>query len=87
MAPLLTCAINTIGAILEMGSGDFSTPLLHAICSKEKRFILTTDTDKKWLNNFIDLKTEWHDFQYVAVYEDDWSLNPKPEMWNDIATN
>lgn len=85
MAPLLTVVTHTDGPLLEMGSGDFSTPLLHAICSKSKRFLLTAETDKKWLHNFIDLKSEWHAFVYVPVYEDDWSLNPKPALWDAVG--
>lgn len=87
MASLVTMVMNTDGPVLEMGSGDFSTPLLHAVCSRSKRFLLTTDTDKKWLNYFIDLETEWHAFQYIPVYEDDWSRNPKPQQWDQVGTD
>ncbi len=82
---LSTAVMNTDGPILEMGSGDFSTPLLHALCATHKRFLLTTDTDKKWLGYFEDLQTEWHHFEYVPVYDDDWSLNPKPWQWDNVA--
>lgn len=85
MTCLLTAAINTSGPILEMGAGDYSTPLLHAVCAKDKRYLLSTDTDKAWLSHFIDLETDWHQFSYVNVYEDDWEVNPKPELWNAIG--
>lgn len=87
MAPLLTAVMLTDGPVLEMGAGDFSTPLLHAICVKNKRFLLTADTDKKWLNNFIDLKNDWHNFEYIPVYEDDWSINPKPQIWDNVGSD
>lgn len=85
MACLITAAVNTTGPILEMGAGDYSTPLLHAVCSKDKRYLLSTDTDKLWLSHFTDLETDWHEFKYVNVYEDDWELNPQPELWDTIG--
>ena len=48
MAALITAVANTTGAVLEMGCGDFSTPLLHAICSAEKRFLLSAEDNKQW---------------------------------------
>lgn len=85
MAPLLTIAAHTDGPILEMGSSDFCTPLLHAVCSATKRQLYSTSTAQKSLNNFVDLETDWHKFEYVSVYEDDWVLNPKPERWNEVG--
>ncbi|MGE0206433.1 MAG: hypothetical protein AB7R69_01140 [Candidatus Babeliales bacterium] len=87
MAPLMTVVANTKGPILELGSGDYSTPLLHAVCSVTKRFLLTTDTDKRWLSLFIDLARDWHHFSYIPVFEDDWAKNPKPELWDAVGTD
>lgn len=87
LTPLITAALYTQGPVLEMGSGDYSTPLLHAICSVDKRLLISADTDKKWLSFFTDLETSWHQFVYVPVYEDDWSQNPKPFMWDAIGNN
>lgn len=87
MAALITSVVNTDGPVLELGCGDFSTPLLHAICSVNKRFLLSTDTDKKWLNLFIDLEQPWHQFLYVPVYEDDWTTNPKPHLWDEVGND
>ena len=87
MAPLFTAVTHTTGPILELGCGDYSTPLLHALCSKTHRFLLSTDTDKKWLNLFMDLERPWHHFAYVPVYEDDWERNPKPYLWDNIGAD
>lgn len=87
MALLLTAVAHTRGPILEMGAGDFSTPLLHAVCSNEKRLLLTVDTSLKTLHDFIDLKNSWHYFGYVPVYEDDWEANPNPELWNLVGND
>lgn len=67
-APLLTIVANTKGPILEMGCGDFSTPVLHAICSSSKRFLCSAEGNKSWLNFFTDLEKEWHHFYYVSSF-------------------
>jgi len=70
MAPLITAVMNTDGPILEMGCGDFSTPLLHAICAEKNRFLLSAETDEAWMNFFLDLERDWHQFCYVNSEED-----------------
>lgn len=87
VVPLISAVINSKGPILELGAGDYSTPLLHALCKKEHRFLLSTDTDKQWLELFRDLETTYHKLHYVSVYEDDKMLNPKPEKWDDIGND
>ncbi len=85
MAPLINAVMNTTGDVFEMGCGDYSTPLLHYILTKQKRFLLSADTDLKWINNFKYLENDFHTFKYVRVYDDDWSVNPKPHKWDDIG--
>jgi hypothetical protein len=76
---------------LELGCGDFSTPLLHALCALDKRYLLSTDCDKAWLSLFLDLETDWHRFQYVPVYESDARDGCKkgghPERWDSIGND
>lgn len=36
------------GDVLELGAGVFSTPFLHWTCEKEKRNLLTIESDWKW---------------------------------------
>lgn len=67
IAPLLTAVLNTTGDVFEMGSGDWSTPFLHALCAKEKRTLLTADTDKEWLSHFADLARPWHKLVHVEL--------------------
>lgn len=87
IAPLLTAVLHTTGPVLEMGCGDFSTPLLHAVCAQTRRLLVSTDTDQAWLALFRDLETAWHRFEYVPVYEDDWAINPKPTLWDAIGSD
>lgn len=42
---LIKAVLETKGPILEMGSGPFSTPVLHWLCSKDKRKLVTCEND------------------------------------------
>lgn len=84
---LIAAVINTDGAVLEMGCGDWSTPLLHILCSVKKRYLLSTETNKKWMETFTYLATPWHEFKYLPVYQDDEDLNPDPKLWDQIGAN
>jgi len=64
---LLAAVLNTTGPILEMGCGNFSTPLLHAVCSVNKRFLLSVEADTEWLKLFTNFVTDWHQFKLVPV--------------------
>lgn len=66
---LATLVANTSGPILEMGCGDYSTPMLHALCAPTKRMLVSTDVDADWINLFMDMKRDWHSFIYVPAYE------------------
>ncbi len=60
LAPLATAVVNTEGPILELGAGDTSTPLLHALCAPARRNLVTVDTNRAWLERYADLQTDWH---------------------------
>lgn len=80
ITPLTTAVLATYGPVFEMGSGDFSTPLLHSICKRMNREMLTADTDKDWLLNFKDLASPEHKFIYVPVYE-----LKDPSLWGKVG--
>ena len=83
MVPLITAVSNTDGPILEMGCGDYSTPLLHAICAASQRPLLTAETDASWMNLFLDLKRSWHQFQHVSDFYD-WDNVGNGVYWSVI---
>ena len=67
--PLLMLAIaNTDGPILELGSGHYSTPLLHAFA--KKRGLLTIDNNLDWLAQFRSLESKWHVFNQTISWPD-----------------
>jgi hypothetical protein len=72
---LYTIALNTIGPIIEFGCGNSSTDLLHEICKKSNRILISIDDDLDWLNKFrqkylgdgyeLD-NSGWHKFYYCS---------------------
>ena len=83
LAPLIIAVINTDGPVLELGCGDFSTPILHAVCSSQKRFLLTAESDGNWQKRFWDLKRDWHKFQHVK-HSSDWNQVGAGRHWSVV---
>ena len=48
LMPLVKTALETKGAILELGCGDYSTPLLREICRIQARLFVCQTTDGVW---------------------------------------
>lgn len=81
ITPLITAVVHhTNGPILELGAGDYSTPLLHGICSLTERLLVTTESDKEWLRFFTDLERPWHQFIFVARASD-WATIGQNQHW------
>jgi hypothetical protein len=64
---LMTILNNTHGDILELGSGYYSTPLIHQYGSRDRR-ILTIDSDCKWLQKFRGLENTFHAFTCTQTH-------------------
>jgi hypothetical protein len=79
---LLEAMERTRGDVLELGAGVFSTPILHWMCEKQKRNLLTIESDRKWyIFTRQYLRSPYHKFLYVANWDDadssinkDWSV-------------
>lgn len=77
---LITTVLNTNGPIVEIGISDFNTQLLHTLCKLSKRYICSIETDKDWIDNFNNLKTDWHllihtpQLEYVDFSGVQWSI-------------
>ena len=65
---------NTTGPIIEFGSGDGSTDMLHEICKKTHRTLITLDDDFNWLDRYRKKyigygynpeNSGWHKFYFV----------------------
>lgn len=61
--PLLTYyALMTDGPILEMGVGQWSTPVLHAICENMGRDLVSVEEDTAWREKFLHYQSPRHKF-------------------------
>lgn len=53
------------GAVLELGCGDGSTKQLHDYCSEVGRQLFSFDTEQIWIDRFIHLEREYHQFRRI----------------------
>jgi len=65
--PVLIHTLNTIseGLVLEYGTGDHSTPIMHIICGMQGRKLISLETDIRWLKKFEHYKNDFHSFVYM----------------------
>lgn len=70
--PMLFEAMRkTNGDVLELGPGVFSTPVLHWLCEKDKRNLVTIENDLGWLRFCRRyFQTAYHKFYYVENWDD-----------------
>jgi len=82
---LYAIATSTKGPIIEFGCGHGSTDLLHEICEKEERILITIEDDLEWLTKFSEKyqghgynpdNSGWHKFYYVPGKNLDDRENP-----------
>ena len=71
---LIKCVLATDGPILEMGTGIFSTPLLHWLASEKKRWVFSYEDNPEWFRLAKKFQSITHRIRLV----EDWSkLNLK----------
>lgn len=69
--PLLTKLVNhTTGTILELGSGLFSTPLLHWMCFENKRSLMTIERHAHYMDFARKFNTENHTVLHIKQVEE-----------------
>ena len=56
------------GDILEMGTGAFSTPMLHDLTESTGRQLVSAETDSAWLSKFKEQGGGHHQLLLVPVY-------------------
>ena len=67
---LLVALNNTTGPVLELGSGWYSTPILHEICKQQSRMLYTIDNNQEWLSQFSDMESPLHKLECVGWWGD-----------------
>ncbi len=65
---LLGCLADTVGPVLELGIGHFSTPALHAYCVQAGRPLHSVEQDEKWFREFSKYEHKSHAF-YLCEYD------------------
>jgi len=70
--PMLLVALErTRGDVLELGAGVFSSPVLHWLCEKQKRNLLTIESDRGWFKFTRQyLRSQHHNFIYVSNWDE-----------------
>ena len=66
---LLKAVQNTEGPILELGSGLFSTPLLHWLCAEQGRKLSTYENTQEYYKFARKFRTKTHKIKFVT----DWA--------------
>ena len=78
--PVLMQAVRkTDGAILELGSGLYSTVYLHWACFHAKRKLVTIESKKRYYREIRNLRCDWHTVTFVDHWDNadlnsDWSV-------------
>ena len=78
--PVLVKALNMVdGAVLEMGAGLYSTPLLHWLCFDDDRPLVTYESDKKFYDMIKHCESNFHKVIFVENWDDthletDWGV-------------
>lgn len=57
------------GAVLEMGMGLNSTPLLHWLCTAKERQLVSLENDPKWLGHNKAWENGFHRVEFVENWE------------------
>lgn len=66
--PVLMGAVScTKGPILELGCGNYSTPILHEVAEKSLRYVLTLDCDQEWMSRFTGMRSAYHSLVCVGM--------------------
>lgn len=69
MVPLMACVCATRGAVLEVGVGYWSTPVLHAYCAAAGRKLVSVDEDRVWAEKFAECRVCDHEVRGVSYSE------------------
>ena len=82
--------------IIELGAGEYSTPMLHAIVAACGGGLLTLDNSDKWLADYADLAKHFHELRVVSDWagvseiDEPWDLAfvdhaPAERRWRDVV--
>jgi hypothetical protein len=69
LIPLAAAVAHTAGGgpVLELGMGDYSTPLLHLLC--KDRLVVSIETDGAWAARYEKFRSRTHQLHLVAEWQ------------------
>lgn len=68
--PLLMNVVNrTDGPILELGTGFFSTPVLHWMCNPKRRFLVSYESNPKFFEVAHNFEKRWHEVHLIEDWD------------------
>ena len=68
MPILIKLASITKGPIMEVGSGIYSTPILHWLCDETKRPLVSYENDKGFIKLAREYESENHKVRFIEDY-------------------
>lgn len=76
----MQAVFKTYGPILEIGTGLFSTPALHTVCTAERRPLVSLETDQEWYTWACQFDNPYHTIHLA----DRWTSLPPGGPWDVI---
>lgn len=80
---LVKLVMMTDGPILELGTGFFSTPMLHWLCAEKRRKLVSYDSSEKFIEVAKNYIADFHEIHLVA----DWSKINISEHWSIVLVD
>ena len=67
---LVKWMMQTTGPVIELGAGNYSTPILHEIAAAQGRHLTTVDNNPDWLNRFKLFENDGHTLELLQSWND-----------------
>lgn len=82
LAPLAACVVATRGPVLEIGTGNWSTPFLHPYCIATGRRLVSVDEDHAWIQKYLPMHVSSHEVYGVSY--DQFIAEASRERWSVV---
>lgn len=69
MHPLIMAALASKGLMVELGAGEYSTPILHELSRFFKRTLITYENDREWLMRFTTFRNNYHQLFLIEDWD------------------
>lgn len=80
---LIKALLITQGDVLELGTGIFSTPIIHWLCVPHKRYVYSLEYDPKYLAMVENFGCEYHKIEIIQ----DWDKADIEKPWDVVLVD